>query len=74
MKCSVKGCPGYYEQKRIVHTIKREDDVLVFDNVPADVCDVCSDTLLSPETVRGIEELVHHGRRPERQAPVYSYS
>jgi len=73
MKCTIKGCPGHYERKHIVHTIKHKGKVLVFENVPADVCDVCSDTLLSPETIRGIEQIMHRGSRPKKHAPLYSY-
>ena len=73
MKCSIRGCPGNYEQKYIVHTVKRGKDVLVFENVPAEVCDVCSDTLLCPETIRHLENLIENRSKPRTHAPVYSY-
>ena len=73
MKCSIRGCPGEYEVSRIVHTVKRGDDVLVFENVPAEVCAVCSDTLLSPETVRHLEEMMLHRPKPDKFAPLYEY-
>lgn len=72
MKCSIQGCPGEYVARRIVHTIKRNGKVLVFENVPAEVCDICSDTLLSPETIRRIESLITEHAEPERHAPVYT--
>lgn len=74
MKCSVQGCPEQYENRLIVHTVKRGDDVLVFEGVPAEVCDVCSDTLLDPKTVRHIEELIKHQADPRKHAPVYLYT
>ena len=74
MKCSIQGCPGQYEQRAIVHTVKRGDEVLVFEGVPADVCDVCSDTLLAPETIRHIEKLIEDHAEPRSHAPVYAYS
>lgn len=73
MKCSIQGCPGEYTQQTIVHTVKHEGSVLVFDEVPAEVCDVCSDTLLSPETIRHLEALLHEHGAPHAHAPVYSY-
>ena len=73
MKCSIQGCPGRYENRRIVHTVKRDGDVLVIEDVPAEVCDVCSDTLLAPETIRHIEELMEHRGEPDKHAPVYTY-
>ena len=74
MKCTIRGCPGEYEQRAIVHTLKRGDDLIVFEGVPAEVCDVCSDTLLAPETIRHIEELIEDHAVPRTHAPVYAYS
>ncbi len=74
MKCSIQGCPGRYELRNIVHTVKHGDDVLVFEGVPAEVCDVCSDTLLAPDTIRHIEKLLKDHAEPRRLAPVYAYT
>jgi len=74
MKCSIKDCTGVYETRFIVHTVKRGDEVLVFENVPADVCCVCSDTLLFPETIRHLEELMRHKPKPDKFAPLYEYA
>jgi YgiT-type zinc finger domain-containing protein len=74
MKCSIQGCPGQYETALILHTLKRGDEVLVFENVPAEVCDVCSDTLLAPETIRHLEMLIRDKSKPARFVPVYEYA
>jgi HTH-type transcriptional regulator / antitoxin MqsA len=74
MKCSIQGCPGHYETKLIVHTVKQGGRVLVFENVPAEICDVCSDTLLTPETIRHLERLMRQDPKPQKQAPVYAYA
>jgi YgiT-type zinc finger domain-containing protein len=74
MKCSIQGCPGEYEHRFIVHTVKHGSEVFVFENVPAEVCDVCSDVLLEPETIRHIEELMRKKQKPSKIAPVYTYS
>ena len=73
MKCAVRGCPGEYEPRLIVHTVKRGVDVIVFEDVPADVCQVCSDTLLAPETIRHVEEMMRQQTKPQKHAPVYGY-
>lgn len=73
MNCSIKGCPGVYEARTIVHTVKKGNDVVVFENVPAEVCDVCSDTLLAPETIRHLEALIRDRGKPAKFAPVYDY-
>ena len=74
MKCSIQGCPGEYEHCTIMHTLRQGEDVLVFDGVPAEVCDVCSDTLLAPDTIRHLEALIQDHAEPQRHAPVYAYS
>jgi YgiT-type zinc finger domain-containing protein len=72
--CSIQGCSGEYKQKMIVHTLTWNDEFFVFENVPAEVCSVCGDTLLHPDTVRKIELLTRKKKQPERFVPVYQYS
>jgi YgiT-type zinc finger domain-containing protein len=74
MRCTIQGCCGEYEDKEIVHTVRRQGRVIVFDGVPAEVCSVCGDVLLRPETVTRIEELLRTTREPARTAPVYDYA
>ena len=73
MKCTIRGCPGQYESREIVHTLHRRAEICVFDHVPAEVCSVCGDTVLKPETIRHLEELLRKKGKPERLAPVYEY-
>ena len=74
MKCSIDGCPGEYERKDVVHTVRYRGQVVVIDHVPAEVCRVCGDVLLEPETVRHIEELLRTASRPTREVPLYEYA
>ena len=74
MKCSIAGCPGEYERKPIVHTVRHHGQVIIIDHVPAEVCDVCGDVLLEPETVRRIERLLDAQPEPRQTAPVYDYA
>jgi len=64
MNCSIQGCPGEYEDRLIVHTVKHGTEVLVFDQVPAEAYDVCSDMLLTPETVRHFQALIQRHPKP----------
>ena len=73
MKCSIEGCPGEYEQRKIVHTVRHEGHVVVIDHVPAEVCSVCGDVLLKPETIRRIEELLQTETQPTSTVPLYDY-
>lgn len=74
MKCSIAGCPGHYEPRSIVHTVRYHEQVVVIDHVPAEVCSVCGDVLLRPETVQHIEQILQASTQPSRTAPVYEYA
>jgi YgiT-type zinc finger domain-containing protein len=73
MKCSIEGCPGEYEKRKITHTVRHKGKVVVIDRVPAQVCSVCGDILLKPETVRRIEALLRTEARPKSTVPLYEY-
>jgi YgiT-type zinc finger domain-containing protein len=73
MKCSLEGCPGEYQVKEVVHTVRHHGRVIVIDHVPAEVCTVCGDVLFSPETVRHIEDLLKHPSKPTTSVPLYEY-
>ena len=74
MKCSIQGCPGEYESRKIVQTLQREGQVIVIDHVPAEVCTICGDTLLHPDTVRKVETLLQQERQPARRVPLYEFA
>ncbi len=74
MKCSVEGCPGEYEEREIVHTVRYRGEVVVIDHVPAEVCSVCGDVLLKPETVRRIDALLRTATKPTGVVPLYEYA
>jgi YgiT-type zinc finger domain-containing protein len=74
VRCSVEGCPGEYEERQIVHTVRYHGQVVVIDHVPAEVCSVCGDVLLKPETVRRIEELLRTAAHPAKTVPLYEYA
>ena len=57
-KCTINSCPGEYEKKHILHTVKYQERVIVIENVPAEVCSVCGDVLLSLSTVEAIEAVL----------------
>lgn len=74
MNCSIEGCPGTYEERLVVHTVRYHGQVIVIDHVPAEVCSVCGDVLLKPETVRRIEQLLRNSTEPTRTIPLYEYA
>jgi YgiT-type zinc finger domain-containing protein len=74
VKCTIAGCPGKYEATTVIHTVKRRGEVIVIDHVPAEVCSVCGDVLLTPETVRRIEALLSATPPPLRTVPMYDFA
>jgi len=74
MKCSIRGCPGVYEERTVVHTVRHNAEVIVIDHVPAEVCSVCGDVLFRPDTVRRIEEILLTRRVPSSTVPLYEYA
>lgn len=74
VKCSIRGCPGHYDERQITHTTQHEGHVIVIAHVPAAVCSVCGDTLFKLQTVQRIEELLRKRRRPAGNVPLYEYA
>lgn len=74
MKCTIQDCPGEYEARLIIHTVRYKGKVIVFDHVPAEVCCICGDVLLKPQTVRRIEALLRSLPQPKQTVPLYEYA
>lgn len=74
MNCTIQGCPGAYEARTVVHTVKYKGEVIVIDHVPAEICSVCGNVLLAPETVRRIEALLKAPAAPRKNVPLYEFA
>lgn len=74
MNCSIEGCPGKYERGEVMQTVRHRGQVVVIDHVPAELCSVCGDALLAPETVRRIETLLQDGRLPSAAVPLFEFA
>ena len=74
MKCSIQGCPGEYEDKLIVHVVQRRGEMFLLEHVPAEVCSICGDTLLTPATVKRIEQMLAESQRPAKFVPMYEFT
>jgi YgiT-type zinc finger domain-containing protein len=66
--CSIHSCPEEYEERRIVHVVKHHDQVVVLENVLAEVCSVCGDTLLPLASAEAIEQILKNPGKPARGA------
>lgn len=68
MKCGIQGCPGEYEEKRVLHTVRHRGQVIATAHVPAEVCSVCGDVLLKAETYAGLKSC-YKKRPPSENGP-----
>lgn len=71
-KCSIHGCPGEYSKQEISHMVTMGGKPVIIENVPADVCQVCGDTLLDIETVDAIDRLLANPGQPAHTVPAYA--
>jgi HTH-type transcriptional regulator/antitoxin MqsA len=74
MKCSIACCPGEYEQREVVRTIRQGDRIIVVEHIPAEVCDVCGDVLFTPETIERLEAIRRSNAKPSRTVPLYQFA
>ncbi len=77
MTCSNQGCPGAYEDREVIEVVRagRDDPhFIVVERVPATVCDVCGDTLFTPETVARLQALRQAPPAATCCAPLYDFA
>ena len=73
--CSIAGCPGTYEAGRVVHTVRHRGEIIVIENVPAEICTICGDVLFTPETTERIQTIIRERSRPTvGHAPIYEFA
>ena len=74
MKCSVQGCPGEMEERRIVHTFVRAGKPILVEDLPAWVCPVCGYSVLDLEVLDSLFAFDPETAEPVRQVPVFRLS
>ena len=62
---------GLYLDKHIVFSSRRGDRLVVIEGVPALVCDVCGDRIITEDTAREIERIATG--TPIDSAPLYHF-
>lgn len=72
MHCA-RDCPGEYEKREIVHTVRHQGQLVVIDHVSAEVCAVCGDVLLKLEIVRQIETLLDSSAQPATTVSLFEF-
>lgn len=66
-------CGGILGNKRITHPQEYKGRIVIFENVPAEVCRQCGEVLLRPDILERVQTLVWSAVTPRRtaQVPVY---
>ena len=62
---------GQYLNKHIVFSSRRGDQLVVIEGVPALVCDVCGDRIITEDTAREIERIATGS--PIDSVPLYHF-
>ena len=73
-KCRLPGCPGEYEERKLVHATRPHGRLMVIDGVPADVCSFCGDTLFRPEAAEALDRFRRTPPAPVGTVPLYHYA
>lgn len=73
MRCNFKGCRGEHERKLVSQVFSRAGKSLVIKDIPAEVCSLCGDTILDPDTAEQLEEILEQQGKPQELIPVYLF-
>ncbi|MGQ9626165.1 MAG: type II toxin-antitoxin system MqsA family antitoxin [Anaerolineae bacterium] len=67
-------CKGRIEKRTIRHIHRWGEKIIIFDDVPAEVCTQCGEVYLSPEVLKEIDRFTLEAREPELTitVPVFS--
>lgn len=71
-------CRGTVKQQRVTHVHPWKGEVIILEDVPADVCQQCGETYFAPEVLKAMDQIALDQRQtePKRRVvvPVYSLS
>ena len=75
MKCIV--CKNEMKRKKTTIELRLKEDLIVIDDIPADVCEYCGEKVLSPDVVDSVRK-IYENRDKEKMkkvlsVPVYSF-
>ena len=62
---------GTYKDKPVLFSARRGDRLLVVEDVPALVCDVCGDQIFTEKASKGIERALEG--EPAYSSPIYRF-
>ncbi|MBM3156858.1 MAG: type II toxin-antitoxin system MqsA family antitoxin [Chloroflexi bacterium] len=67
-------CKGKIVNKRIRHVHHWGEEIIIFENVPADVCTQCGEVFFSPEVLETMDKVSQKRIAPKKSiaVPVFS--
>jgi YgiT-type zinc finger domain-containing protein len=71
--CYSQGCPGEYHEEQVVRAMRFQGRVIVVEDIPAEVCDLCGSTLFAPDVIQTLDQLVRNPKEPSDTVPLYRY-
>lgn len=71
--CHNQGCPGEYQAESVLRAMRLRERIIVVDDVPALVCDLCGSTLFTPEVVQTLDRLIRTPTPAQGSVPLYRY-
>ena len=74
-KCDVCGNSTFHNES-VEEVFHLGQQMVLIENIPAQICDRCGDATFRRETVENIRKMIHGKRRPERQVKlnVFAYA
>ena len=76
MKCVV--CKNKMKRKKTTIELRLKEELIVIDDIPADVCEYCGEKVLSPDVVDSVREIYENRDKKKMKkvisVPVYSFS
>ena len=66
-------CSGDVKNKNVRVSRESDDGIVIFENVPAEVCSKCGEQYFSLEVMKNMEEQMKKKERPEKmlKVPIY---
>jgi HTH-type transcriptional regulator/antitoxin MqsA len=74
MKCAF--CGGNVVRREVTFTYEKDDEFLIIEHVPAEVCARCGEKTYSPEVTDGLLRFARKEGKPARkiEVPVYDFA
>jgi YgiT-type zinc finger domain-containing protein len=73
MRCENKGCGGEYTRTTVNRAFEYHGSTVVVEGIPAQVCDLCGETVFEAGTLDRVREVLRRAR-PAHTAPVYAFA